>query len=151
MPDNFGERLKKLRKKAGLTQEQLAEMLNINHNSVSRWETDDLTPNARNIKALAKALGVSETDLLNEPVSDSQEWIINIKTAQNFTEEVIDLSGNVQPITSILQTPQGVAFTVQANWKKLDSINGLKKLFKEIEKVYPAIRQGGVELGGLDA
>lgn len=37
----IGEFLKELRKEKGLTQEQLAEKLNVSRRTVSRWETGD--------------------------------------------------------------------------------------------------------------
>ena len=152
MPDTFGNRLKKLRKKAGISQPELAELVGVHETTIRRWENSHYTPDARVVSLLADALHVSVSDLFNDPTPDTDgEWVINIKTAQNFTEEVVDLSGNVMPIVSITQTPQGVSLTIQSNWRKLDSVNGLRKLFKEIEKVYPAIRQGGVALGGLEA
>ena len=37
----IGNFLKKLRKEKGITQEQLAEILNVSGRTVSRWETGD--------------------------------------------------------------------------------------------------------------
>lgn len=45
--NNFSERLRKLRKKAGLTQEELAEYVEVHLNTVSRWENDIDTPKKR--------------------------------------------------------------------------------------------------------
>lgn len=36
----FGERLKELRKKRGLTQKELAQLISAKNNSVSNWEND---------------------------------------------------------------------------------------------------------------
>ena len=36
---NFSERLKTFRKQKGLTQQQLADLLNVSNKSVSRWES----------------------------------------------------------------------------------------------------------------
>ena len=150
MSSSFGERLRALRKKSGLTQEQLADSTGFSLMTIRRWEWGERQPRIDDIKVLAIALSVSENELLNDPAPDTQgEWVINLKTATNFTEEAVDLRGNVCPITNITQTPVGVSFTVQASWAKLDEIKGLRELFMEIEKVYPAIRQGGVAIGGL--
>ena len=37
---NFGERLAKARKEKNITQEQLAEMLGVSRQSVSKWESE---------------------------------------------------------------------------------------------------------------
>ena len=40
----FGQRLYELRKNANLTQEQLAELLEVSRQSVSKWEQDKAYP-----------------------------------------------------------------------------------------------------------
>ena len=150
MPDTFSERLKAFRKKAGLSQEKLADILNLSYMTIRRWEADKITPRMEEIKALAKALGVTEADLLNDPPPDTpEEWTIRINVADKFDLEVVDLKGDIQPIAQITVTPDGIAFTVKAGWDKLQSEAGLKQLFKQVLKAYPAMRSNGVALGGI--
>lgn len=40
----FGERLYKIRKDAGLSQEELAELMDVSRQSVSKWESDKAYP-----------------------------------------------------------------------------------------------------------
>lgn len=40
----IGENIKRLRKQKGLTQEQLAELLNVSCAAVSKWESCDTYP-----------------------------------------------------------------------------------------------------------
>ena len=151
MPDSFGSRLKALRKKAGLTQEELAHSSGYSIMTIRRWEWGERSPRVEEIKALAKALGVPENDLLNDPPPEhSGEWTIHINVAAKFTKEEINLTGKVQPIAQITTTPAGCAFTIQADWEMLKTKSGLEKLFKRILKeTYPAMRGTGVALGGL--
>lgn len=150
MPDTFGERLKLSRKNAGLTQSELANLIGISIKTVQRWELEQRQPRVEEIKALAKALNVSEQDLLNDNSStQSSGWVLNIKTASDFTEEVIDLTGNVGKITNITLTPKGVALTITADWNAWSSTSEISKLFKMIKKAQPAIKDGGVSIGAL--
>lgn len=63
MAISFGNRLKKLREARKLSQEKLAERCNVSSSCVSRWETDTLEPNYKNILALTQALEVEVVDL----------------------------------------------------------------------------------------
>ena len=53
---SFSERLKFLRKQKGLTQQQLADLLNVSNKSVSRWESEGGYPDIELLAELAKAL-----------------------------------------------------------------------------------------------
>lgn len=150
MSENFGSRLRAFRKKAGLTQPELADLVGVHETTIRRWENNGDKPMPDSFHNLAKALGVSEADLLNDsPPVRSGGWVINIKCEADFKKEVIDLTGNIQPIVEIITTPQGVAFTVKADWDNLHNDAGLKQLFKQIQKVFPAIRGQGIALGAI--
>ena len=150
MLEAFGNRLRALRKKTGLTQEQLAEIVGVSPITISWWENDKYLPKTQSIKALAKALNVPEQDLLNDSNStQSSGWVLSIRTANDFTEEVIDLTGNVAQIANITMTPKGVALTITADWNAWSSISEISKLFKMIKKAQPAIKDSGVSIGAI--
>ena len=49
----FGEKLKKLRTNAQLTQDELAEKLYVSRTAISKWESDRGYPNIESLKAIA--------------------------------------------------------------------------------------------------
>lgn len=61
----FGEKLKSARKKAGLTQEQLAEKLLVSRQAITKWEANRGMPDIENLKQLSKLLGISIDYLLD--------------------------------------------------------------------------------------
>lgn len=65
----FREKLTALRKSRGMSQEQLAEELNVSRQSISRWEQGSAMPDAGNLLQLSKIFGVSVDYLLNEGYS----------------------------------------------------------------------------------
>ena len=65
---SFGKRIKELRQKAGFTQEQLANLLSISSQAVSRWETDAAMPDISLLPALAYTFAVSTDYLLGVDV-----------------------------------------------------------------------------------
>ena len=62
----FGEKVKDARKKAGYTQEQLAEKLGVSRQAVTKWETGNGIPDVDNLKYIAQVLNVSMDYLLDE-------------------------------------------------------------------------------------
>ena len=62
---NLMEKMIGLRKAAGLSQEAIADKLNVTRQTVSRWEQGIAVPSADNLKALAAFYGVSVDYLLS--------------------------------------------------------------------------------------
>ena len=71
----IANRLLEYRKKSGLSQEELAEKLNISRQSVSKWERAEASPDTDNLIELAKIYGVTMDDLLNvdKPINFKEE------------------------------------------------------------------------------
>lgn len=63
-----GQIIKQARTKAGMTQAQLAEKLNIPYQSISQWERDVRNPRYDTLVKIANALGQDYTDLFNGPL-----------------------------------------------------------------------------------
>lgn len=63
---NLSDKLFSLRKKQGLSQEALAEKLNVSRQAVSRWENGSAQPDASNILQLSKLFDVTADYLLND-------------------------------------------------------------------------------------
>lgn len=66
------EKIYYCRKKAGLSQDGLAELLDVSRQAISKWENGEAMPETAKLPALAKAFGVSIDWLLSEeePVED---------------------------------------------------------------------------------
>ena len=62
----LSDKLVGLRKSAGMSQEELAEKLNVSRQAVSRWEMGSAMPDAANILQLSKLFHVTTDYLLNE-------------------------------------------------------------------------------------
>ena len=63
---NFSEKLLTLRKANNLTQEQLAEKIDVSRQSISKWESGQATPELEKIVALSVVFNVT-TDYLLKP------------------------------------------------------------------------------------
>ena len=74
----IGDNIRYYRKINNMSQEELAEKLDVTRQSVSLWESGQTQPSLDNIIALSKIFGVSTDDLLTsksaeEPVGKSEE------------------------------------------------------------------------------
>ena len=64
---SLGNNIKKYRHDLGMTQEELAGMLCITSQAVSRWETGETLPNTDTLLLLSKEYNVSINTLLGSP------------------------------------------------------------------------------------
>lgn len=71
----LSEKILYSRKRAGLSQEALADMVGVSRQAVSKWETGETLPETAKLSALAAALGVSVDWLLSdeEPLSQPEQ------------------------------------------------------------------------------
>ena len=84
----FHEKLQELRKKRGLTQEELAEALYVSRTAISKWESGRGYPSIDSLKEISNYYSVTIDDLL------SGEKLLSIAEKENKT--------NLQNICNIL-------------------------------------------------
>ena len=91
MTIEIADRLIKLRKKYGYSQEELADKLGLSRQAVSKWERAEASPDTDNLICLAKLYGVSLDELLS--TDDSVETIVEeqVKKETPKKEEGIHL------------------------------------------------------------
>lgn len=63
---NLAEKLKALRRQAGMSQEKLAEKLGVSRQAVTKWETDSGVPDIENLRAISGIFDVSIDELLSD-------------------------------------------------------------------------------------
>ena len=76
--NTIGQFIAALRKANGLTQQDVADRLNVSNKAVSRWERDECAPDLSVIPALAEMFGVTCDELLKgkritEPTSSERK------------------------------------------------------------------------------
>ncbi len=95
---NIGERIYELRRKNSMSQEDLAEKMNVSRQSISKWESNQSVPEVEKIVQLSNILNVSTDWILkgeNSKKQTSQSNKNNLKsvqtvsTALNYTGFVI--------------------------------------------------------------
>lgn len=81
---SFGKTIKKLRRDREMTQEQLAEILSISPQAVSRWETDMAMPDISLIAPLCNLFNVTSDELLEIDLAQKQKNINESKQKNIF-------------------------------------------------------------------
>jgi len=71
----LGKRIKELRKQKGLTQEKLAELINMEQNSISIIESGRNFPTLATLEKIANILGVNLSDFFNYEYLDDIELV----------------------------------------------------------------------------
>ena len=69
----LGEKLLDLRKSKGLSQEEVADKLGVTRQTVSKWETDQSTPDFDKIAPLCKLYDISADELLTGVIIEKEE------------------------------------------------------------------------------
>jgi transcriptional regulator with XRE-family HTH domain len=87
---NLGDYIKEKRKKNGLTQIQLSEMLDIDDTTLSRIEKSKRKIQSNQIKKISKALNVDEQEFNEYYIADKivSEYGDNLKTLQTIKKAV---------------------------------------------------------------
>ncbi len=79
-----GKNIKKFRESKNMTQEDVAEKLNVTRQAVSSWETEKTQPDVETLQKLAQVLEISVEELIYG--TKQEHTIINKKTVKNVTK-----------------------------------------------------------------
>ena len=102
----FGDNLKLIRKNKKMSQEQLAEKMNVSRQSVSKWETGEAYPEMNNILELCKIFNCKINDLVHTDMTDisslDEEIVMSVvKFNEKKQKEVKTLSNVISLIGKI--------------------------------------------------
>ena len=125
---NLGNSLFHARKKCGLSQEAVAEMLGVSRQTVSKWETDETIPDIRQSKKMAVLYNMSLDELIDFDI-DTKEIQEMIEKTSEETEEKIDWTnawGKKYPVLLQYQSKVNIPYYAC----------GLNKMLDEIEQEY---------------
>lgn len=66
---DLGKKILELRKKENLSQEQLAEKINVTRQTISKWELNETTPDIKQAKELSKLFKISLDELTDNDMT----------------------------------------------------------------------------------
>lgn len=90
----LGNKILNLRKKLNLSQEQLAEQLNVTRQTISKWELEETTPDIKQAKKLSEIFKVSLDELLDTDIRDTVvEKVSNTEKLTNMAVKIVKVIG----------------------------------------------------------
>ncbi|MBR4578879.1 MAG: helix-turn-helix domain-containing protein [Oscillospiraceae bacterium] len=125
----FGERVRKLRTKRNLTQQELADLLFVSRKTIGNWETGGRLPDISTLASLARHLGVQTYELLDEMYIDEGDSPIVIVVEK----ERLILNSFVQLIRSALPEVQVFGFDSFSEVHRFASVNQISVAFIDVE------------------
>ena len=104
MKYEIGNRIRKYRKDRGLTQEQLADMINVSKGRISNWEQGINRPDADVLADICRALNVSPSELLDVHLSDEDYTDHERKVIEAYRNKP-DMQKSVDVLLGLDDTP----------------------------------------------
>lgn len=138
MKIRFGEILKDLRRKNDITQEELADILGVTSQSVSRWEKGACYPDMELLPAIANYFNVTVDDILGMNEIRSRERLNAIFTEALNLERECKYEDAVGIFREALKTfPDNIVLTSELALalSKCESVNNKKEAIALSEKV----------------
>ena len=117
MKNTIGQNISVFRKKAGMTQEELSEIMNVTSQAVSKWENDLSYPDLETVNLLSRVLGTTVDAILN---GENTVPTVKVADGDNIDKRIMVLSTKVKhpmEATANLRLPLALLYKLKANDK----------------------------------
>ncbi|MCH5159383.1 MAG: helix-turn-helix transcriptional regulator [Clostridiales bacterium] len=144
MQETFGQRLQRLRKNAGFTQEEVATKLNITGQAVSKWENDVSAPDISLLVELSDILSVSLDELLGK---ERETTLVPKEQRKNIDNMFFRIKVNSNEGDKVnVNIPLALAKVfLEAGEVSFPQVNGQDVLSKiDFRKLFELVEQGVV-------
>jgi len=122
---SLGNKILTLRKNANITQEELAEKLNVTRQTISKWELEETSPDIKQAKELSCIFKVSLDELVDNDIKDLLvEKVSNTEKLAGMVIKIIKVGGAILFTLFIIDILIFLAFTI---WNITDKNNPLKQ------------------------
>lgn len=107
---SLGKRIKEQRKKCGLSQEKVAELVGVSRQAVTKWEVGQSAPSTENLFRLAEIFGTTVDILLDSKETESkkqrqvkyQQWLLVVCILFLSTHILLSFLGHVKILSVVL-------------------------------------------------
>ena len=147
--ETFGERLRELIKHEKLSQQEVADKLNIPRNTVWRWINNQATPESNNLHKLATLLHTSIDELLNGVPAEQTTWVLHVEIGDKKETHINMATLATKPISTIITTFDAGYLQLGGSYKLWTDDTLFKKMIADFKKLRAAVIANGYALGGI--
>ena len=146
MEETLGKRISTLRKQKDLRQDDIAQLLDVSPQAVSKWENDQTCPDIGLLPKLAKILGVTTDELLSgkqelqevklvppEERKDIQDMLLRI---------MVDSADGDKVRVNLPMALVQVAMDMGMEMPQVSGSNALKNI--DLNQIMELVRQGAI-------
>lgn len=133
MQSDFGNKIKELRIKNGLSQQQLADKVWVNRSTITNWETGRRVPDIIMIKRLAESLGVHVNTLLEGDAANAEKLEIIV-----VDDERIVLSDSIAVVEEAIPNASIAGFNKAAETIEYAKSRDIGIAFVDVEIGIPS-------------
>lgn len=131
---SLGHKILELRKRKGLSQEQLGEKVSVTRQTISNWELNETAPNPEQLKLLSSVLNVSIDELLDNNINNILvDKVSNTEKLAGMIIKILKFIGVSFVIFLIIDV---IALIVFSTTGKLDVESSAKTVCKLNNKQY---------------
>ena len=147
MDMTIGKRIASLRKENGLKQDDLAEMLNVSAQAVSKWENDQTCPDISLLPQLAKILGITVDELLSGK-KESQAAVILVEEEKRKDVKdmvlriVVDSSAGDKVRVNLPMSLLQIALDTEMDLPQISSNGAMKNI--DWKQILELVRHGAM-------
>ena len=145
MDMTIGKRIALLRRRKGLTQEELANHMGVSPQAVSKWENDQTCPDISLLPKLSKLLGVTTDELLTGKQEETAVRVLPPEQRKDVKDMILrivvdDADGDRVRVN----LPLGLVEVALEIGMEMPQINGDALKGIDLRKVLELVRQGVV-------
>ena len=109
---DLGKKILELRKKQNLSQEQLAEKMNVTRQTISKWELNETTPDIKQAKELSKIFNISLDELTDNDINNIVvEKISNTEKIAGLVLKILKCLGIIFLVVLVIDVTSLIMFS----------------------------------------
>ena len=156
MEESLGQRIARLRRNKGLTQEELGDKVGVSSQAVSKWETDSSVPDVMLLVKIANLFDISVDELLGNDRIKETPQIVPVSERRPIDKMILKIIIDSDEGDKVrVNLPISLIRIMIEGGAKMPEING-KEVLKNVnwENIFSLIEQGAigklVEIEGSD-